>query len=218
MPGLRILIADDHEVVLEGLRTLLETQPGWQVIGEAKDGTEAIKKSAALKPDVIVLDISMPQLDGLAATREIVRLLPDAKILILSMHESENLIREVVEAGARGFVTKSSASRELVAAVEALQRGKTYFTPRLDQLGVTSFCRTDPNVGVIPDKRDSLTPRQKEVVQQLAEGRSSKEAAAALGVSVKTVETHRVNIMRRLGCHSVSDLTRYAIRNHIIEP
>jgi DNA-binding NarL/FixJ family response regulator len=218
MPGLRILIADDHELVRQGLRTSLETQPDWQVIGEAQDGIEAVKKSAALNPDVIVLDISMPQLDGLGAIRKIAKVLPGAKILILSMYESEKLIREVSEAGARGFVTKSSASRELVAAVEALQRGKTYFTPRVDQLGVTSFCRTDPNVGVIPDKRDSLTPRQKEVIKQLAEGRSSREAAAALGVSVKTVETHRANIMRRLGCHSVSDLTRYAIRNHIIEP
>ncbi len=218
MPGLRILIADDHELVRQGLHTLLETQPGWQVIGEAKDGAEAVKKSAALKPDIIVLDIGMPQLNGLGAIRKIAKVLPGAKILILSMHESDSLVREVLEAGARGYVTKSSASRELVSAVEALQRGKTYFTPRVDQMVLDSFRGGDPNVGVIPDKRDSLTPRQKEVVQLIAEGRSSKEVAAALGLSVKTAETHRANVMRRLGCHSVSELTRYAIRNHIIEP
>jgi len=218
MPGLRILIADDHELVRQGLHTLLETQPGWQVVGEAKDGAEAVKKSAALKPDIIVLDIGMPQLNGLGAIRKIAKVLPGAKILILSMHESDSLVREVLEAGARGYVTKSSASRELVSAVEALQRGKTYFTPRVDQMVLDSFRGGDPNVGVIPDKRDSLTPRQKEVVQLIAEGRSSKEVAAALGLSVKTAETHRANVMRRLGCHSVSELTRYAIRNHIIEP
>jgi len=218
MPVLRILVADDHELVRHGLRTLLETQPGWQVVAEAKDGMEAVKKTAELKPDIVVLDIGMPQLNGLGAVRKIAKVHPSAKVLILSMHESDNLVREVLQTGARGYVTKSSASRELISAVEAIQRGKTYFVPRADQIVLDSYRGTDGREGAPLEKREFLTPRQKEVVQLIAEGRSSKEVAAALGLSVKTAETHRANVMRRLGCHSVSELTRYAIRNHIIDP
>jgi DNA-binding NarL/FixJ family response regulator len=218
VPGLRILIADDHELVRRGLRSLLESQPGWQVVAEAKDGAEAVQKSAALKPDIVILDFAMPQLNGLGAIQEISKVHPAARILMLSMHQSENLIREALDAGARGYVTKSSASWKLVAAVEAVQRGRTYVA-RTDPLVLDSFqSGADRNAGVAPDEQDSLTPRQTEVIRLLAEGRSSKQIAAALGLSVKTAETHRSNILRRLRCHSASELTRYAIRNHIIEP
>ena len=217
MPGLRILVADDHELLRKGLRTLLETQPGWQVIAEADDGLEAVEKTAKLKPDIVILDIGMPQLNGLGAIRKIGKARPSAKILILTMHDSDDLIREVVEAGARGYVTKSSAARDLISAVDALHRGKTYFMPRVDEYMLDSFRRNDTRFVAIADTRKFLTPRQREVIQLIAEGRSNKEVAVALGMSVKTAETHRANLMRRLGCHSVSELVRYAIRNHIIE-
>jgi DNA-binding NarL/FixJ family response regulator len=217
MPGLRILVADDHELVRRGLRTLLETQPGWQVIAEAKDGSEAVKKCIELKPDIVILDIGMPRLNGLGAVNKIGKALPSAKVLILTIHDSDDLVREVVEAGARGYLTKSSAARDLISAVDALQKGKTYFMPRVDDFMLDSFRGAETNFGSIANAREFLTPRQREVIQLIAEGRSSKEVAVALGLSVKTAETHRANLMKRLGCHSVSELVRYAIRNHIIE-
>jgi DNA-binding NarL/FixJ family response regulator len=192
MEPVRLLVADDHEIVRKGLRSLLEAQPGWQVTAEASDGREAVEKARAMKPDVTVLDISMPSLNGLEAARQMIKNDARAKILILTMHESDPLIREVLDAGARGYVLKSDASRDLVSAVKKID-------DRADE----------------PLTR--LTPRQREIVQLLAEGKSSKEVAVALGLSVKTAETHRANIMRRLDCHSVSELVRYAVRNNIIE-
>jgi len=217
LPGLRILVADDHELVRRGLRTLLESQPGWQVIAEAKDGSEAVKKCLELKPDIVILDIGMPRLNGLGAISKIGKMLPSARVLILTIHDSDDLVREVVEAGARGYLTKASAARDLISAVDALQKGKTYFMPLVDDFMLDSFRGAEPNFGSAANGRDFLTPRQREVIQLIAEGRSSKEVAVALGLSVKTAETHRANLMKRLGCHSVSELVRYAIRNHIID-
>ena len=217
MEALRLLIADDHEIVRKGLRSLLESQPGWQVTAEASDGREAVEKAKEIKPDVTVLDIGMPALNGLEAARQMIKNDARAKILILTMHESDPLIREVLDAGARGYVLKSDAGRDLVTAVNAVRSNKTFFTAKVAQIVLEGYLDKKPKK-LEPDAAHSrLTPRQREIVQLLAEGKSSKEVAVALGLSVKTAETHRANIMRRLDCHSVSELVRYAVRNNIIE-
>jgi len=217
----RIFIADDHEVVRKGLISLLEAQPGWEVCGEAGDGREAVEKAAELKPDIIILDIGMPSLNGLEATRQILKVNPDAKILVLTLHDSDSVVREVLNAGARGFLLKSDAARDLVAAAEALRRDKTYFTSKVAAMVLEGYLKG----GVAPSPtqvtRNRLTPREREIVQLLAEGKSTKEVAVALGLSVKTAETHRSNIMRKLQIHSVSDLVLYAVRNnivHVVQP
>ena len=218
MEAVRMLIADDHEIVRRGLRALLEAQPGWEVAAEAADGRDAVEKAKLIKPDITILDISMPALNGLEAARQIVRSVAQTKVLILTMHDSDPLIQQVLEAGARGYLLKSDASRDLVSAVDALRRNKTFFTPKVARLVLDGYLgrnqreSTDEEGVSFP-----LTHRQIEILQLLAEGKSTKEVASALGVSVKTAETHRANIMRRLDCHSVTELVRYAIRNHIIE-
>jgi DNA-binding NarL/FixJ family response regulator len=220
MESLRLLVADDHEIVRKGLRSLLEAQPGWQVTAEASDGREAVEKAKELKPDVTVLDIGMPSLNGLEATRQMLKNDARAKILILTMHESDPLIRDVLDAGARGYVLKTDASRDLVTAVNAVRSNKTFFTAKVAQMVLDGYLDQTPKKEKPPTTESPklrLTPRQREIVQLLAEGKSSKEVAVQLGLSVKTAETHRANIMRRLDCHSVSELVRYAVRNNIIE-
>ncbi len=214
LPELRILVADDHELMRRGVRALLEAEAGWKVVGEASDGRELMNKVAETKPDIVVIDIGMPHLNGLEATRRLRSIFPEIKILILSMHDSERIARDVVEAGARGYVTKADAARDLVLAVEALSGNKTFFTSRVDQLILENFLHA--GAGKLATPAERLTSRQREIVQLLAEGKGSKEIAVHLELSVKTVETHRANIMRRLGCHSVSDLVVYAIRNDIV--
>lgn len=218
MTAMRILVADDHEVVRRGLQALLEAHPGWEVSGEAADGREAVEKAKQLKPDVVIMDISMPVLNGLEATRQILKLNPTARVLILTMHESDQIVREVLDAGARGYVLKSDAGRDLVGAVEALRRYNSFFTSKVAEMVLDGY----RDVSARPEEdrlsHDRLTPREREVLQLLAEGKSSKEVAVELGLSVSTAETHRTNIMRKLDLHSVSDLVRYAVRNNIIEP
>jgi DNA-binding NarL/FixJ family response regulator len=216
MEALRLLVADDHEIVRKGLRSLLEAQPGWQVTAEASDGREAVQKAKDIKPDVTVLDIGMPALNGLEAARQMIKNDARAKILILTMHDSDPLIREVLDAGARGYVLKSDASRDLVTAINAVRNNKTFFTAKVAQIVLDGYLDKKPKLN--PEAAQTrLTPRQREIVQLLAEGKSSKEVAVALELSVKTAETHRANIMKRLDCHSVSELVRYAVRNNIIE-
>ena len=215
---LRILIADDHEVVRRGLAALLQTQEGWEVCGEAADGREAVEKAKLLKPDFVILDIGMPNLNGLAATRQLTQHDPNFKIIVLTITDSDHVIREALDAGARGFVLKSDAVRDFVSAIEALQRGQMFFTPRVNEMVLAGFLEkgTAAPRGA-PPKFPSLTPREREVIQLLAEGKSSKEVASLLNLSTKTAETHRSNIMRKLGFHSIRDLVLYAVKNDIIQ-
>jgi len=213
--ALRILIADDHEVARQGIRSLLESRPGWEVCAEAKDGREAVEGATKFKPDVLLLDIGMPNLNGLDAARQILATTPDARILILTIHDSEQVVREVLAAGARGFLLKSDAGRDLLAAVEALQHRRTFFTPKVAQMMLDGYLR--PHEEADPSGQCVLTPREREVIQLVAEGRTTKEIATTLSLSVKTAETHRTNLMRKLDLHSVADLTLYAVRNGIVQ-
>jgi DNA-binding NarL/FixJ family response regulator len=215
---LRILIADDHELVRRGLCTLLQAHEGWEVCCEATDGREAVEKAKQLKPDVVILDVGMPNLNGLAATRQLTQHDPNCKVIVLTISDSDQVIHEALNAGARGFVLKSDAARDLVSAVEALQRNRMFFTPRVNDLVLAGFL--DKGHGPSfkePPKLPRLTTREREVIQLLAEGKSSKEVASVLNLSTKTAETHRSNIMRKLGFHSIRDLVVYAVKNHIIQ-
>jgi DNA-binding NarL/FixJ family response regulator len=213
----RILVADDHDIIRRGLKQLLTGHSGWEVCGEAKTGREAVNVTEQLKPDIVVLDISMPDLNGLEAARQILKSSPNTAVLILTMHFTDQLVRDVIESGARGYILKSDADKDLVSAVEAISNRRTYFTREVSEVLLDKISRPD----VVPDPdsvmRNRLTSREREIVQLLAEGKSSKEVAVALGISVKTAETHRANIMRKLELHSVSELVLYAIRNQIIE-
>ena len=217
MNTLSILVVDDHDIIRRGLKNLLSSRPGWEVCAEAKTGKQAIALAEELKPHIVVMDISMPDLNGLDAARRIHKALPKTGILILTMHFSDQLVRDVVEAGARGYLLKSDADRDLVTAVDCLANRRTFFTSRASEMLLDDFSRH--GAGTVPKlpRRDRLTTREREIVQLLAEGKSSKEVAASLNISVKTAETHRANIMRKLEIHSVSELVRYAIKNQIIE-
>ncbi len=215
MRGLRILIADDHEVARKGIRSILETHPGWEVCGEARDGREAVELAAQLKPDVLLIDIGMPNLNGLDAARQIMGSAPDVNILILTIHDSEQVVREVLAAGARGFLLKSDAGRDLIAAVEALQNRRTFFTSKVSQMMLDGYLH--PHKDSSENEERILTPREREVIQLVAEGKTTKEIANTLSLSVKTAETHRTNLMRKLDLHSIADLTLYALRNGIVQ-
>ncbi len=215
---LRILVADDHDIVRRGLKALLCAHPGWTVCGEALTGREAVTLAEEMKPDIVVMDISMPELNGLEAARRIRKTLPQTEVLILSLHYSDELVRGVVDAGARAYIMKSDGDRDLVIAVEALAKHKSFFTSRAAEMLIDGFRKQVSPTEPRPILRNRLTSREREIVQLLAEGRSSKEVARSLGISVKTAETHRANIMRKLEIHSVSELVRYAVRNQIIEP
>jgi DNA-binding NarL/FixJ family response regulator len=215
---LRILIADDHEVVRRGLSALLQSHEGWEICGDAKDGREAVEKAKQLKPDVVILDVGMPNLNGLAATRQLLQQNPQQKVIVLTITDSDQVIREALDAGARGFVLKSDAARDLVSAVEALQRNRMFFTPRVNDMVLAGFLDKGykPSNGEAP-RLPTLTAREREVIQLLAEGKSSKEVASLLNLSTKTAETHRSNIMRKLDIHSIRDLVVYAVKNDIIQ-
>jgi len=217
MKPFRVLVADDHDLMRRGIRTLLETHAGWEVCGEARTGREAVEKAEELKPDVIVLDISMPELNGVEAARRIRKTSANTEVLILSMHYSDQLIREIVDAGIRGYIVKSDSDRDLIIAVETLAKHKPFFTPHATEVILGNYNTGRPGVNLPELISNRLTSREREIVQLLAEGKSSKEVASSLGISVKTAETHRANIMRKLDLHSVSEVVRYAVRNQIIE-
>src|SRR6201987_5871792 len=214
---LRILLADDHEIVRRGLRALLEKHEGWEVCGEASDGREAVDKALQLHPDVVIVDIGMPNLNGLDATRQLVQHDPNFRVIVLTVTDADQVIREALDAGARGFVLKSDAARDLVSAIEALQSKRMFFTPRVNELLLAGVLEKGHAISRSnPPPLPTLTAREREITQLLAEGRSSKEAASLLNLSTKTVETHRSNIMRKLSFHSIRDLGVYAIKKKLI--
>jgi DNA-binding NarL/FixJ family response regulator len=214
---IRIVIADDHDVVREGLRAMLATDSAWQVCGEAVNGREAVARVGETRPDIVILDVSMPELNGIEAARQIRQISPQSEVLMLTMHDSDRLLGEALEIGVRGYVLKADAGRELVAAVNALARHRFFFSSGIAEAlvgdhrhpGRTRRAKTAPAI--------RLTPRERQVVQLLAEGKSNKEAAKTLDIALKTVETHRANVFQKLRIHSVAELVRYAIRNQIIE-
>jgi len=214
MPALRILVADDHEIVRRGICALLESHAGWDVCTEAADGREAVESAKQLDPDIVILDIGMPNVNGLTAARQILQNDPQQKILFLTITDSEQIVREVLQAGARGFVLKSDAARDLLTAVEALEKNRTFFTRRVSEMILEGYLNGEAQKELT---EPSVSPREREIVQLLAEGKSTKEVAFILDLSIKTVETHRSNVMRKLGIHSVSELVLYAVRNNIVQ-
>lgn len=211
MNHLRILLADDHEMVRKGLRATIESHRNWGICGEAGTGREAVAKARSLNPDIVVMDFAMPDLNGMEATRQIRAAVPRTEVLILSMHESDKLVHEMLAAGARGYMLKTDAGEFLVAAIEALAEHKPYFTPKVSAVVLQGYLNPEKQAG------SELTHREREIVQLIAEGKSTKEVAQVLGISVKTAETHRTNLMRKLDLHSVTDIVRYAIRHQIIQ-
>ena len=210
---IKVLLADDHDVVRKGLRTMLEARDGWQVCGEASTGREAVELASKLRPDITVLDLEMTDLDGLEATRQIKKDQPGMEVLIFTIHDTEYLIREVLSAGARGFVLKSEGGRKLIEAIESVLEHKPFFATRASETLLNSFLRSRME----PQQTSRLTAREREIVRLLADGKSNKEASTILGISVKTVETHRAAVMRKLGFTSIVKLVRYAVREGLIK-
>jgi two-component system response regulator NreC len=215
MTKIRVLLAEDHTIVRKGIRSLLDDQANIEVVGEAEDGREAIEKVEELSPDIILMDNTMPILNGLEATRQIKKRFPEVKILILTMHTNEEYIFQFLRAGASGYLVKQTAPTELVSAIEAVCRGDSFLSPSISRTIIDEFVRQAEATGKW-DSYDSLTDREREVLQLLAEGFSSKEIADHLHISVKTVGVHKINLMHKLNLHSQSELTKYAIRKGII--
>jgi DNA-binding NarL/FixJ family response regulator len=216
MRALTILVADDHVVVRRGLRAVLEGQQSrWKVIAEASTGTEAVERTIRLRPDLVIMDLSMPELNGLEATALILKAVPNARVLILTMHNSEELIEKTLRYGARGYVLKSDAERDLVTAVEAVMDNRTFFTPAVSESVLDCLRQKDQGTKA---SAQGLTSRERQILQLLAEGKSNKEVASSLSISVRTVENHRARIMQKLHLRTLSDLVRHAIRNKIVEP
>jgi DNA-binding NarL/FixJ family response regulator len=212
-PVTRILIADDHEVVRSGLRAILESREGWAVVAEAGDGKEAVVKAVETSPDVAIIDYSLPTMNGVEATRQIRARVPGAEVLIFTMHDSEVLVGELLEAGARAYLLKTDAKQYLIAAVESLANHKPFFTGKVSEQLLATF------LGKEHGKLDAvLSPRERAVVQLIAEGHSNKEMSEILNLSVKTIETHRAAAMRKLNLTSTAAIVRYAIRNKLVEP
>jgi DNA-binding NarL/FixJ family response regulator len=217
MKAASVLIADDHPLVRRGLRTLLETQPKWEVIAEVSNGREAVERATALKPDVAILDIGMPRLNGMDAASLIFKSSPKTRILMLTMHSAEDLIQKTLSVGASGYVLKSDAERDLIVAVDALLHHKTFFTSAASEI-ILGHLRGGANRRTAHAAHGRLSVREREIVQLLAEGKSNKQIAHQLGLSTRTVENHRAKTMEKLSLHSFGELVRYAVRNKIVEP
>jgi DNA-binding NarL/FixJ family response regulator len=216
--SLRILVADDHAMIRKGLKVLLSSSPGWEVCAEAATGREAVDKAEEQRPDIVVMDVCMPELNGLEATRRIRKRLPSTQVAILSQHCTEQLVREIVGSGARAYVLKSDADTDLLMAVEALANRQAFFTSAAAQILAEGFINRPPAADAATSAAAILSTREREVLQLLAEGKSSKEVAWTLGISIKTAETHRGHIYGKLKIHSISELVRYAVKNYIVEP
>jgi two-component system response regulator NreC len=213
---LRILLADDHKVVRQGTRALLSAIPEWEIVGEADNGRDAVSLTAELKPDIVILDIGMPELNGLDATRQIKKKSPETEVLIFTGQETEELVHDVFDSGARSYIMKTDAADHLIDALKALSEHKHFFTSRISEIVFARYVQGKKALEGAPE-RSRITDREREIVQLLAEGKSSKEIGTILGISVRTVETHRAAIMKKLGLKSFSELIRYAVRNKIIE-
>ncbi len=215
MKQIRILLADDHNVMRRGLRLLLESQPDFVVVAEAADGRQAVEQAEAQKPDVVVLDIAMPNLSGIEAAQRILADHPSTAIVILSMHSDEGYVLRALKAGAKGYLLKDSAEGDLIEAIRAVNQGKTFFSPEISRMLVEDYVREIRTRGV-EDSYELLTSREREVLQMIAEGRSNKEVATALNLSLYTVETHRRNLQDKLNLHSLAELILYAVRKRLI--
>jgi DNA-binding NarL/FixJ family response regulator len=213
---LRILLADDHELVRRGIRGLLRARRGWRVIGEAANGREAVEKATKLKPDIAVVDVSMPELDGLQATHLIRRASPTTEVVVLTMHESDQMVRRVLDAGALGYVLKSDLAANLVKAVKNVSAGKLFLTPKVSDIVLKGFLKNANQIGTAEQTQPRPTPREFEIIRLLAEGKPNKVIAANLGITIRTVETHRAKIMQKLGLHSLAELVHYAIRQNLV--
>lgn len=207
----RVLLADDHSVVRSGFRMLLSAQPDLEVVGEASNGREAIQLAASLQPDVIVMDVTMPELNGIEATRRVAQDVPKARVIALSMHKDAVYVREILRAGARGYLLKDSEEADLIAAVRAVARGDGYLSPGVSDAVLSDYRKH------VTDPIDLLSTREREVLQMIAEGRTNKEIATSLNLSVYTVEAHRGRIMEKLNLHSTGELVRFAVRNGLID-
>ena len=218
MPPLRIVVADDHDLVRRGVKALLESRPGWQVCAEAKNGREAVEKCEELKPNIAVLDFNMPELNGIEAAKRILKMNLQIETLILSVDHSNQLIRDVLSAGVRGYILKSDSDRDLLAAVEALENHRPFFAICATELMLHSKRSASGSGPAAGTWDEPLTARELQLLQLIAEGKNSREAASTLGISTKTADTHRANLMRKLQIHSATELVRYALRNHIVTP
>jgi DNA-binding NarL/FixJ family response regulator len=215
---LRIIIADDHEVIRDSLRGLLSRREDWQICGEASNGRDAVEMAKRLRPDIALLDLSMPLLNGIEATLQIRKALPRTEVLVLTMHDTKDLAHRVMAAGARGYLLKSDASRHIEAAIETVANHRAYFAPTITNLMLDAITATSENHGEPRIGPEPLTPREREVMQLLAEGKTNKQIATLLDLTVTTAQTHRATIMRKLHLSSIAELVRYAIRNKVIEP
>ena len=218
MGALRLLVASGNEIARKGLCALAQEQPGWEIAAQVSDGREAVERTKQIKPDVAIIDIDIPSLNGLEATRQIAKAALQTKVLLLASHDTDQLLPQVLKAGARGYLIKSDPADDLVSAVEALREGRSFFTAKVTRRLLDKYLETQRKMGAAAEEGGRrLTSREREILQLLAEGHSSKQVGVALNISTKTAATHRVNIMQKIECRSVAGLVRYAIRNHIIE-
>ena len=215
MGQLRILLADDHTVVRQGLRKVLEERPDWVVVAEAGNGREAVQKAEEVKPDVAILDVAMPLLNGIEATRQIVKRAPATRVLVLTMHSDEAYVNQILKAGASGYLLKDSADVDLIEAVSAVSQGKSFFSPAVARLMLDDYVRQLADKGV-SDRYETLSEREREIFQLIAEGKANKEIAHILSISPSTVETHRARIMEKLDLHSAAEIVLYAVRRGVI--
>ncbi len=217
MPRTTILLADDHPVVRQGLRTLLQAEPDFEIVGEAQTGRQAVSLARTLRPEVAVIDIAMPQLNGLEATRQITRTVPSCRVLVLSSYSDDEYLRQLIEAGAAGYLVKQAAVTDLVHGIRQVRQGKNFFSAAISKRLVACYRQTLKQGGLEAKRPQSLTTRETEVLQLIAEGWANKQIAAELRISIKTVEKHRQQLMNRLGIHDIAGLTRYAVAKGIVE-